>query len=909
MKIKSICLLLSLILILSFSMISCFNNDPVETTKQDSPPNNETVISGTEKIINVYLIAGQSNAVGYGMDTGRKIANSDERFVYGFENVLYYGSQERWNGKNTDKGFEPVKLGMGVAADRSGAEIGIASAIADNGEMNAIIKCAWGATHLYPDTNYDISLTQGTWTSPSYIEKNNVDLSKNPLIGNMYNRFEDTVIKGLQLLIEDGYTPVIKGVWWMQGEAEMFTVNMASAYKELFETLINDTRDMLGKVTGYDCSNVPFVCGLPKWNTNNSPAPAYQSMVREAMKNVANKLNNVGYVDCMPLTQHDDWHFDAPGQKYLGEGFVAAINEFEAENESEFKEQLSIGSEIELLVDEQGFGFKANLTKFSDDNDYQYGFLVVPTAELVKNNIKNQYFENLNNLYINYEDIPAELCVEKIDEQYYDIYFTGKLTKVAYENLNTKYTVIAYVKNSYGTYMYSAPSVSTSVANLASEELYKDTENAEAIQKIITAAINFLNNVPFENRENEAAFDLIVEESVNIKFSESTSNYQLIVENSLGVDYFVKYLSDNPEVIEVDENGLLTVKGIGNATIAIECAGKSKQVSVNVEAVSFEGIAIDGVISEGEYVGKVISATNGNLSVKFSGMTKDGNLYMSFELTHGEWAPISTQWWVNDNIEIKFNNGASHTVVFYEGIATYSDNISYGVSNTVEVGGKLVTTVEICVENADDAYQLKVGFNGANFGWLGAIWSEYVNSAFITMDGIVIDDVIYMNNGILLDGVFNENAYTENVKTNVITANGNGADVEIMGALLDDGVLFGVTVNHKKAPNITMGNGDWYTFLNIEFHFNGGGDQYLITAKNITTFGQVFAYAKTVQTDDGYTTTFEMFVPYKAIGVGADVESVGFTARGWFETGWCDLLNTTWDPTHTVTKDGLFEIK
>lgn len=276
-------------------------------------------------IINVYLIAGQSNAVGFGMDTANSVAKSDVRFTEGFENLLYYGSQERWYGADTDKSFVPVRLGMGVSSDHSGAEIGIASALSESGEMSAIIKCAWGAVHIYPETQYEISLEQGTWTPPTYIEKHGVDLSANLLIGNMYNRFVKTVKKGLSLLTENGYTPKISGVWWMQGEAEMFTYEMASSYKELYETLIFDTRNMLTEVTGCDCSAVPFVCGLPKWNTNNSPEPPYQGMVRDSMKKASEELVNVGYVDCLPLNQHDDWHFDAAGQRYLGESFIACI--------------------------------------------------------------------------------------------------------------------------------------------------------------------------------------------------------------------------------------------------------------------------------------------------------------------------------------------------------------------------------------------------------------------------------------------------------------------------------------------------------------------------------------------------------------------------------------------------------
>ena len=123
-------LLILLTLTLTFSMISCFNlgnnpddnqqgsgnnnvddtnkpdNNPDDTTGEtpdQDQPGSDTADAGNAKIINVYLIAGQSNAVGYGMDTGNKIASSDERFTEGFDNVLYYASLERWNGPKLDQ--------------------------------------------------------------------------------------------------------------------------------------------------------------------------------------------------------------------------------------------------------------------------------------------------------------------------------------------------------------------------------------------------------------------------------------------------------------------------------------------------------------------------------------------------------------------------------------------------------------------------------------------------------------------------------------------------------------------------------------------------------------------------------------------------------------------------------------
>ena len=96
--------------------------------------------------------------------------------------------------------------------------------------------------------------------------------------------------------------------------------------------------------------------------------------------------------------------------------------------------------------------------------------------------------------------------------------------------------------------------------------------------------------------------------------------------------------------------------------------------------------------------------------------------------------------------------------------------------------------------------------------------------------------------------------------------------------------------------------------MNIEFHFGGSDVQFIAIANNRNSIGKMFNYCNTVTTDAGYISTFEIYIPFEAIGVKADVQSVSFTARGWFETGWCDLLNNSWDATHTVSKDGITEI-
>ena len=100
--------------------------------------------------------------------------------------------------------------------------------------------------------------------------------------------------------------------------------------------------------------------------------------------------------------------------------------------------------------------------------------------------------------------------------------------------------------------------------------------------------------------------------------------------------------------------------------------------------------------------------------------------------------------------------------------------------------------------------------------------------------------------------------------------------------------------------------------MNIEFHFNGKeseNDQFMFFANNHQKVaGRAFSYCNTEQTEGGYVSNIEIFISYEAIGVSAGIEKIDFTARGWFETGWCDLLNNTWAATHKVTKDGLSKI-
>ena len=274
---------------------------------------------GSRGTINVWLIGGQSNAAGY----GRNINDLDPRFTTGFENVLYYGYSEKWN-----TGFDPVKIGFGNTSSTSGAEIGIAKALGDTGEMNVIIKYAEGASCICPSTTDVDAQKRGTWTSPTYIAENSID-TDGTKVGLLYDNFIKTVQSAIAELERMGYTPVVKGMWWMQGEAETYISEAyANEYGNLLSSLISDVRSDVGNMVGADLSAMPFVFGRIYRNPSSSTLP-YTELVQAQQEWVAVNVANTAIVnptDYEKFVQHDGWHYDANTQCYLGKTFVEKAN-------------------------------------------------------------------------------------------------------------------------------------------------------------------------------------------------------------------------------------------------------------------------------------------------------------------------------------------------------------------------------------------------------------------------------------------------------------------------------------------------------------------------------------------------------------------------------------------------------
>ena len=306
---------------------------------EDTATNTTLPKAADGEVIDVWLVAGQSNAIG-----SAKVENYPTDTAYEeFKTLLTNGSQNVWHLRNTYTDFVPAGFSQG-SGTMCGPELGITTALDKSANKNAIIKVAHGNTSLYNNTTSKESINYGTWTPPSYIEKHNINTVGNRT-GDLYLTFIAKVAEGLEKLVEAGYTPNIKGVWYMQGEADTFGAASSGAYEELLTTLISDMRADLTDVSGMDCSELPFVYGriLRKDGIDPSTGESYMKKtpyvptVQAAQDNVASNssLKNVFMINTTtdlvdPVThehrlpvQQDGWHYDSLSQQMIGEKFVS----------------------------------------------------------------------------------------------------------------------------------------------------------------------------------------------------------------------------------------------------------------------------------------------------------------------------------------------------------------------------------------------------------------------------------------------------------------------------------------------------------------------------------------------------------------------------------------------------------
>ncbi len=358
-------------------------------------------------------------------------------------------------------------------------------------------------------------------------------------------------------------------------------------------------------------------------------------------------------------------------------------------------------------------------------------------------------------------------------------------------------------------------------------------------------------------------------------------------------------------------------------------------------------IKFDGVVDANDDYGNEgvtsVSTDGKTLSANVRARIVDGDIYMAATITHNKvWSSYTTSWHMNDNLEFHLDCGEVIPIMFYgnaDGTAKMILPAAVDDAKTTSkiVGDKRVTTIELYIEGDYGAVKARIGFNGAKFGWLASTW--WNDFSYITTEGLAHPSIknsttINFGNGIDLDGVLNDNVWTNTVKKNQISVEklNDTVSATAIGTKTEDGVLLGVTINHSKSPDTVLAkfgaeeNVYWHSYMHLEIYFNGrkgDGNEFWASVFNYSSNNLVFSYCNTVGDDkNGYTSTFEIFVPYSAIGATAEQEAVSVAIAARVEakevdtgleegeqqgSSWTWLWNEAinWTFIHKITEDGI----
>ena len=148
----------------------------------------------------VYLIMGQSNASGCSPYQYLESSHPEiyAKYTKGNEKVLLsYDCDE-----HIQKDFVSTKFGTGNTDQFFGPEVGIAESLNQKEETQYLIKASYS----------------GSCLQTQYVNKNGQKL-------NLYNRYIKFIKGQLKSLENQGKSPRVRGVFWMQGESDSFLLD------------------------------------------------------------------------------------------------------------------------------------------------------------------------------------------------------------------------------------------------------------------------------------------------------------------------------------------------------------------------------------------------------------------------------------------------------------------------------------------------------------------------------------------------------------------------------------------------------------------------------------------------------------------------------------------------------------
>lgn len=271
-----------------------------------------------QETADIYILSGQSNMAG----SGRK-DQVPQHWQEPVPNVQY------WDGKAFVP-FDPMLLNLN-GKDRFGPELGFIHTLGSlyPDQTFYIVKFALSGQPLH--AGFNGSKWMGEEPGPNRNTFYPGQSADDPNIGNHYKRLQAQFSAALASLTESGKTPKLRGIAWMQGEADAKQQISANTYDQSIALLKRRIEE--------DCASspVPLVMGevLP-----HDPALerfTHRSEIRQAQQDSDMRSGSSRAIagvwnvptDGLPLLA-DTVHYDTKGQLMLGTSFALGV--LEAEN-------------------------------------------------------------------------------------------------------------------------------------------------------------------------------------------------------------------------------------------------------------------------------------------------------------------------------------------------------------------------------------------------------------------------------------------------------------------------------------------------------------------------------------------------------------------------------------------------
>jgi hypothetical protein len=177
-----------------------------------------------KKPVDVYLVAGQSNATGQGY-----LRNLPPGFTPDARVLLFNSGRPHLNSGAAPLTWVPLRQAS-ESPDRFGPELGFGNRLQELEPAAAIalIKHAHSGTNLYAQWAPGGNATDTAHWGPQF------------------KVFVQTVDAGLQGLRAQGYAPVIRGMIWQQGENDAFSGNLATTNATVIAAFVHAVSDQYG---------------------------------------------------------------------------------------------------------------------------------------------------------------------------------------------------------------------------------------------------------------------------------------------------------------------------------------------------------------------------------------------------------------------------------------------------------------------------------------------------------------------------------------------------------------------------------------------------------------------------------------------------------------------------------------